>query len=131
MELLNRSINQNQAQTFVNPMHAGKLALPEMDGMLFVSLEDVLYFKADGNYTRVYLKSGKKHLVSRSMTDFEEKLAGFPFIRTHRSYIVNLRWIMKYVRGRGGYVIMDDGTAVEVSARKRETFLEALNTFFC
>ncbi len=112
-------------------LRTGKIALPTNDGIVFIKLEDVMYVKSDGNYSSLYLRTGKKFLVSRSMADFETRLQGFSFFRTHRCYIVNLKWIQKYCKGRGGYIIMDDGSSVEVSVRKRDLFLEVLDRYFC
>ena len=48
------------------------------------------------------------------------------FYRIHKSHLVNLRYISKYVPGEGGYVIMEDKTEVEVSRRKKEGLLTIL-----
>ncbi len=109
----------------------GKISLPHADGITFVELQTILYLKAEGNYTRVYLKNNQRVLAAKCLFEFEEKLKHTHFIRTHRSFLVNLQWITKYIKGRGGYVILEDGSAVEVSSRKRMSFLKALDKHFC
>ncbi|MDB5282576.1 MAG: DNA-binding response regulator, partial [Bacteroidota bacterium] len=101
-----------------------KIALPSNDGLLFISLEDILYCEADNNYTTLYLKSKEKTVVCKTLNYFEDILGDEYFCRTHQSFLVNINHIRKYVKGRGGYIIMNDGTKVEVSARMKSTFLD-------
>ena len=101
-----------------------KIALPTMEGLLFVLQDDIIYCEAQGNYTNFYLKSGEKILVSRLLNYFDEILDEQQFCRTHQSYLVNVQHIEKYVKGRGGYLIMSDGSNVEVSARMKSDFLD-------
>ncbi|HET9431463.1 MAG TPA: LytTR family DNA-binding domain-containing protein, partial [Chitinophagaceae bacterium] len=62
--------------------------------------------------------------VTRSLKEFEDMLAPLDFFRLHHSHIVNLKYIRKYYKGRGGYVELMNGTIIEVSSRKREKFLQ-------
>jgi len=101
-----------------------KIALPTMEGLLFVLQEDIIYCEAQGNYTNFYLKSKEKILVSKLLNYFEEILDEEQFCRTHQSFLVNILHIQKYVKGRGGYLIMSDGSHVEVSARMKSDFLD-------
>lgn len=54
-----------------------------------IKLEDVLYFKADGSYTRMYAKNGE-YLISKRIKLVEELVQGYPFVRVHKSFIVNM-----------------------------------------
>jgi two-component system LytT family response regulator len=101
-----------------------KIALPTMEGLVFVNLQDIILCEAEGNYTNFKLKSHEKILVSKPLAHFEELLDSEQFCRTHQSYLVNLNYISKYVKGRGGYLVMIDGTKVEVSVRMKSEFLE-------
>jgi two-component system LytT family response regulator len=101
-----------------------KIALPTMEGLLFVLQEDIIFCEAQGNYTNFYLKGKEKILVSRLLNYFEEILDEEQFCRTHQSYLVNILHIEKYVKGRGGYLVMSDGSNVEVSARMKGDFLD-------
>ena len=109
-----------------NP-HKQKIALPTMEGLIFVLQEDIIFCEAQGNYTNFYLRSGEKVLVSKLLNYFEEILDVEQFCRTHQSYLVNTFHIQKYVKGRGGHLVMSDGSNVEVSARMKGDFLERFN----
>jgi DNA-binding LytR/AlgR family response regulator len=55
-------------------------------------------------------------------------LTKFRFFRVHKSYIVNLKYISRYVKGEGGMVVMTDGSEVEVSRRNKVDFLKKITT---
>ncbi len=55
----------------------------------FIALTDVFAIKADGHYTRLYDQSGD-HFCPWSISSIEEKLEDPNFLRTHRSYLVNI-----------------------------------------
>ncbi|MBL7766362.1 MAG: response regulator transcription factor [Chitinophagaceae bacterium] len=101
-----------------------RLSLPTMEGLIFVDLADILYIEADGRYSRFHLNNKTKQVVSRNLGDYETQLAGKGFIRIHHQYIVNMNFIDKYIKGRGGYVILKNGDRLEVSIRKKDDFFD-------
>ncbi|MBC7904684.1 MAG: response regulator transcription factor [Gemmatimonadaceae bacterium] len=106
-----------------------RIALTTNDGMMFVSTQDIIYCQSDSNYTNVVLTGGKKVLVSKVLKDIDDALHGSDFYRIHNSYLVNLNHIKKFVRGDGGYVIMDDGTTIGISRSRRQEFMELFEKF--
>lgn len=105
-----------------------KLALPISDGLIFIKAKEILYCKASGNYTEIFMLDGKKHLVSRQLKEYEDILNTRDFFRIHHSYLINLNCIKSYVRGEGGYVVMSDNTSIDVSRRKKEAFMERIGS---
>jgi two-component system, LytTR family, response regulator len=103
-----------------------KLALPTADGLIFVKVSDILYCEASSNYTEINMADNKKYIVSRTLKEYEDILAEQNFFRIHNSYLINLNRIKKYVRGEGGYVIMNNDVALDVSKRKKEGFLSRI-----
>jgi two-component system, LytTR family, response regulator len=104
-----------------------KIALPTMDGHIFVNVDDIIRFEAEGGYTYVFLSKGGKILISRTLKDFEEFVNEDDFVRIHHSHLINIKHVKKYVKGSGGYVIMDDGSEVEVSVRKKDEFFKKMH----
>ncbi|HET9826501.1 MAG TPA: LytTR family DNA-binding domain-containing protein [Chitinophagaceae bacterium] len=100
-----------------------KIAIPAADGFDFILIEDIVRCEAQGPYTRIFVKDSKKLLVSKSLKEYESLLPGDIFLRVHNSHLVNLNYIKKYNRGRGGYIEMDDGTILEVATRRKDEFL--------
>lgn len=101
-----------------------RVALPTLKGLVFCEPGEIIRCQADGAYTQVFRKQGSL-LVSRNIGQLEELLRGKSFFRVHKSHLINLQHAREYIRGSGGFVVMSDGTQVEVSKRKREDFLLA------
>jgi two-component system LytT family response regulator len=100
----------------------GKITLPQQDGFQVLNVREILYCKADDNYTEIYL-TNKKILVSKTLKYFEEALIAFPFARIHKSYLVNVNEIVKYKKGKGGSVVVSNGKELLVSASKKKDLL--------
>lgn len=100
----------------------GKITLPQQDGFQILNVSEILYCKADDNYTEIYLEN-KKILVSKTLKYFEEALADFPFARIHKSYLVNVNEVVKYRKGKGGSVVVSNGKELLVSASKKKDLL--------
>jgi two-component system LytT family response regulator len=103
-----------------------KIALPSMDGIRFIKINEIIRCESDNNYTLFYLTSKEKILVSKTLKDFEILLSGSKFYRVHKSHLVNLKFISKYIPGEGGYLILEDGSHVDVSRRKKEGLMQIL-----
>lgn len=100
----------------------GKLTLPQQDGFQILNVDDILYCKADDNYTEIFLEH-KKILVSKTLKYFEDALSEFAFARIHKSYLVNVNEVVKYRKGKGGSVVLSSGKELLVSASKKKQFL--------
>lgn len=100
-----------------------KIGLPTNEGLVFTNIEDIVRCEASGSYTIIYLQDKQKFIVSKSLKDYEDLLPEDNFCRIHHSHIVNLAYVKKYFKGRGGYIEMNDNTTIEVATRKRDEFL--------
>jgi two-component system LytT family response regulator len=100
------------------------IALSVSEGLIFVKLDDIVYIEADGSYCNIIMSDNRKHLVSKSMVVFEEVLGDYSlFFRVHKSFIVNLKFIKRYIRGEGGEIIMSDNRNIALSRSKKQEFL--------
>jgi two-component system, LytTR family, response regulator len=103
-----------------------KMAVPTIYGLSFVPIREIIRLEAKGGYTTIFLNAGEKITTSRNIKEYEDMLPESIFCRIHTSHIINLQKIEKYSKGRGGYVIMEDGTAIEVAGRRKEEFFQRL-----
>lgn len=101
----------------------GKITIPQQDGFEVLNTQDILYCKADDNYTEIYLNNNKKKLVSKTLKYFEEALSNSNFARVHKSFLVNVNEVIKYKKGKGGSVVLSNGKEVMVSASKKSDLL--------
>jgi two-component system LytT family response regulator len=110
-------------QTLSAPKAPPRLAVPTLEGISFFDLSDIVFLKADSNYTSIHFLHRTPLLASRTLGDFEEMLPSEMFFRPHNSYLVNLQHVSRYLKGDGGQVEMSNGEYVDVSRRRKEEFL--------
>ena len=103
-----------------------QIALSSSEGFVFIKMSDLIYCIGDGAYTYFFLRNDEKITVSKNIGEFEPLLTPRGFFRVHKSYLINLSEMKRYVRGEGGYVVMSNGQSVDVSKRRKEAFLATL-----
>jgi two-component system LytT family response regulator len=123
LQNLEKILAQNHAAS------ESKIGIGMAEKIVFVEIAEIVYCKAEGAYTHVFLSDGKKIVASRSLGEFENQLKSQKFFRIHHSILVNLRHIKEFQRFDGGYVIMDNNSKLEVSHRKRNDFLNAIDGY--
>jgi len=103
-----------------------KIAMPTMEGLQLIMVDSIISCESDSNYTILQLKNSKKLIVSRTLKEIEELLEEHSFIRVHRCYLANLNEVEKYVKGEGGYLVMSDGSTIDVSRNKKDELIRKL-----
>jgi len=101
-----------------------RLALPTKEGVHFLLPNDIIRCEALGNYTRFYVTSGKNYLISKTLGEYDTLLTPQNFIRTHKSHLVNKKFI-SFI-DHDGFAVLKDNSKVEVSRRRKEEVMEAL-----
>lgn len=108
-----------------------KIAIPTVEGFELIPAESIVHCEADDNYTHLHLKSKGRITACRTLKEMEEQLQDFSFfIRVHHSFLVNLNEVTKYVRGEGGYLVLNDGSTINVSRSRKEMLLKKLQPGF-
>lgn len=103
-----------------------KIALPVADGLLFVTVNEIMLLEADGAYTHVWLKNGSSILVSKKLKFFEDTLEGREnFFRSHRSYMVNINFLKKYNKGENA-LLLENGKTIIISRERKQEFEQQL-----
>ena len=104
-----------------------RIAIPTSEGFELILADQVIRCEADNNYTHVYLKDKRRITACRTLKELEEQMEDFPFfLRVHHSYVANLNEINRYIRGEGGYLVMSDGSTVNVSRSRKDLLLRKL-----
>ncbi len=113
---------------YVNPMKHSreKVALSTSDGIVFITIKDIVYCESQGNYSKIFTQQGKSFTFTKPLKDLEEMLHENQFFRVHHSYLVNLRKVEKYIRTDGGDIKLTNGKIIPVSRQKKEEVLAAL-----
>lgn len=129
----NQELMNNKFKTLLHNINGEtthqKIAIPDGEGLNFVKINDIIRFQSDGSYTYMYTtQTTKPTLISKPIGDYQEILANEAFVRIHRSHLINLQHVVKYLKGEGGFAVMSDQSKVEVSRRKKLDFIEALSS---
>jgi len=112
-------------QTITKTRMADKIALSLSGGLQFINLKDLVRIEGDGNYCNFIMADNRKILLSKKLGDAEELLVdNADFFRAHKSHIINLKFVDRYIRGEGGDIVMMDGVNIALSRNKKEEFLE-------
>jgi two-component system LytT family response regulator len=104
-----------------------KIILKTRDSIQLVKIGDIIRCEAEINYTNFYLLD-RKIVVSKSLKEYSEMLQEVGFFRAHKSHLINLDYFQSYEK-KDGMIQMSDGSKVPLSIRKKESFLEVLNSF--
>ncbi|WP_315817622.1 LytTR family DNA-binding domain-containing protein [Paraflavitalea speifideaquila] len=116
-------IEKEQLQQVVNNMSNPaqqdfKLIIATLDGNYFLLPEEIMYCAGNDNYTHFHLTKGRKLVSAKTLKEYEDMLAGQGFLRIHKSYLVNLKYAVKFSKANST-LILQDYTTLEVSRRKR------------
>ncbi|MEO7984515.1 MAG: LytTR family DNA-binding domain-containing protein [Bacteroidota bacterium] len=103
-----------------------KICVPVVNGIVVLNVKDIIRCESEINYTTIFLKDKQKMTVAKTLKEFEELLTEYNFFRIHNSHLVNLAYVKSYNKGKGGSVVLIDGTEIEVSTRRKEDFLKKM-----
>ena len=117
IQILNQSLNKNY----------DKITLPTNDGLIIIETDKIIRIEASSNYCQFFMTDKSSIVVSKPLSHFEKILEEMNFIRVHNTHIVNLMYVKKYNKGRGGSIVLKDGSQVSVSASRKKDFLDQLN----
>jgi len=111
---------------FNKPNPFKKISISALDGIYFINIQDIIRCEAEDNYTHIHLSNGDKITASKTIKAYEDLLSAVNFYRVHKSHLINLNYMKKFVKGDGGYLVMDDSKKIEVSRRRRPAFMEQM-----
>ena len=95
--------------------------------VVLVEVDDVDWVEADGDYARIHV-GRQRYVVAQRMHTLERLLEAGPFLRVHRSVIVNLRRVRALHRDAdgGGALVLHDGVRLRVARGRWEAVESAL-----
>jgi len=106
-----------------------KIIVASSEGLNIVLIDDIIRLEACDTYTEFFLTNGRKLLASKPLNNFEKMLNDQNFARIHSKHLVNLKYVQRYLKGKGGSVVLDNGEEVDVSVRKKNDFILALKGY--
>ncbi len=125
-----KQINQLEVNVLPpKPARKEFLVVKENGKRTIILFENIIRIEADRSYCHVWTKNELPLLCSKNMKQLENKLNPNLFCKVHRSHIVNYMEIRRFSGTRGGIILMNDGTEIPVSIRRKAKFLNGLDEF--
>ena len=115
-----KNLIHNQIEAKEDPI----LTLPTTESLEFIRISDIVRCKAEGAYTLFFIQDGRQILVSKHIKVYETLLNDNAFYRPHQSHLINRNYLQRFVKGDGGYLLMQDGSSIPVSKHRRSDFLK-------
>jgi two-component system LytT family response regulator len=106
---------------------APKIALPTLQEIMYVRVDDIVRCEASNNYTTFHLQTGEQVLVCKTLKEFVELLKPHGFVRTHQSHLVNINFVKSLLKEDGGTLLLNDKTKIPISRQNRDLVKDALN----
>ena len=104
-----------------------RITVSTAEGLIFIDTKEIMYCESENNYTRFHLANGKIILISKTLKKVEEILSNnVDFVRIHHSFLINLNYVQRYIKGDGGVLVMNNGDTLTVSRSKKTAFLDLL-----
>ena len=100
------------------------IVLRTSDTIHLVKLDRLMYCKSEGNYTTFYLDGQSSILISKPLKYAVELLPDLNFVRCQQSYIVNTKYITKFLKS--GSLILQDTIEIPVSGRNKDAILKLI-----
>ncbi|MGF1924998.1 MAG: LytR/AlgR family response regulator transcription factor [Bacteroidia bacterium] len=121
--------DKNGKKSTLNKDTAGeKIALPQQHEIRYVAIDEIMRCEADDNYTKFFLESGEKILISKSLKEYSDLLTPSGFLRTHQSHLINASYVKSWLKEDGGVLLMKNGDKIPVSKPNREAMKLALGS---
>lgn len=100
-----------------------KISVHCRNELIIVETHTITRLEADSNYTHIYTVDGRKITSAKTLKEYEHQLPVSNFYRIHKTIVINMQHVEKFVRGEDAYIIMKDKSCLEISRRRKTDFL--------
>ncbi|HVN93311.1 MAG TPA: LytTR family DNA-binding domain-containing protein [Terracidiphilus sp.] len=108
-------------------LYTNRIVFKSRGRILFLPVSDIRWIGAEGNYVRLCTAT-ETHLLRETMAHLQDRLDPKGFLRVHRSFIVNLKYVKEVRREPNGdsVVILDNGQKVAMGRSYRSSLGDRL-----
>lgn len=122
--------NENRLRALSENLHQERnevLCIPSNNGFEYIPVMEIEYLEADGSYVKIYCVNNRSKTVSKNLKYFESALTDCTnFIRTHRSFLVNLDFVTNYSKSDGGYLTLKRNVQIPISRKRKQAIQDIL-----
>lgn len=108
-----KAVNNNQ-------LPANLIAVPSVEKIDFIKVENIVHLKSEGRYTIFNLEGNKQIVATKNLGEYENLLDANLFFRIHNSYIVNLTHVQSINKAAGNYCEMSNGESLPIAKRRQD-----------
>ncbi len=117
--------NQQLLDNLISSNTSKKVGIPTMYGLEFLRLDEIVRCEGLQKCTKVVNAAGQNIISSYNIGEFLKLLEPYGFYAVHKSHIINLSKIKKYMKE--GTLTMDDDSVVPIARRRKQDFLDQLS----
>lgn len=105
---------------------AHKMTIATAGRVDVVNIDDLVRIEAQSNYSKLFFADGTSIVVAKVLRKFEEQLSQSPFIRTHKTHLVNMHFIRSYEGKVHKMLVLENGENITVARSKHRCVLQSL-----
>lgn len=102
-----------------------RIPLATQKSIEFIQLKHIIYIEADKTYSTFHLKNDCQVVVSKNIGTYQD-LDEYNIVRCHKSFMVNLHHVARYLHLDGGSLEMNNGKLISVSSKQKEQIMGRL-----
>jgi len=106
-----------------------KIDLPTKNGLIYLTINEILYLQAEGRNTHIFLKDGQQVLTTMNMKECQKIFFKTTLLRIHKSYMINIAYIEKHIKKLDAFVEMEGGKRLDVGQAFKEQLNKGLSFF--
>lgn len=107
-----------------------KILVSDSTGKKVINTHKIIYFEADGKYSRLFMTRSKHYLISKCLKELEIFLNTGFFCRIHRKYLINLNYLEEFTTNSESNVILKKGIKLPVAFRRKRKVNDCIKNFF-
>lgn len=104
----------------LSSMEENRFRFPKKSGWFYMPLAEINIFESEGRYTRMHTVNKEQVLTTLSLKQCQELLEKTVFVRIHRSFMINLQYLQHYAKGKDAFVLLENGTRIDVGINFKE-----------
>lgn len=106
-----------------------RISFATAEGYSWYNVDDIIRCESDNNYSVIYFSNNDKIYLSKTLKELEDELTKHGFERIHKSHLINLNHLKKYLNKDGGLALMSDDSKLPVAQRKKTDMIALFNRF--
>jgi DNA-binding LytR/AlgR family response regulator len=121
VRLIKQNSVQHKIKSFIEKSTEEKrMMFYTSKGYILIDPEEIIFCKADGIFSEMYLIHNRKEIIFLFLSRIEEMLGNVDFIRSGRKYLINKRYIRKIYKNNNSILLFHDGNEYLVKASKHQ-----------